>query len=103
MIVFEIVLNGEVVARAGADDLSVLSHTVTARGVLGGASGGTNNVRDGAILETSLTGLTSRGTDDPHVHKVWHNRNLHLGDEVTVRIVDDSVADEPTTLKPREA
>jgi hypothetical protein len=101
VIVFELLINGELVARAGAEDLSVLSQTVTARGVLGSASLGTSNVKDRAILEASLTGLTSRAGESPHVHYSWYqNRNLKIGDELTVRIVEGLQAD-PSTSVPR--
>ncbi len=98
MIVFELLVNGELVARAGADDLSVLSHSVSARCVLGNKSPGPGNVRDSAILEASITGLTSRLDNAPHEHQVWYGRTLSVGDELTVRIVEASSADPPNAL-----
>ena len=64
MIVFELLVNGESVARAGANDLSVLSHTLTACGVLGEESLGTTTVKSGHVLELALTGLTSRRSQE---------------------------------------
>lgn len=104
MIVFELLVNGKVVVRGGAEDLSVLSHSVTARGVLGGASLGTSNVKDRAVLEASLSGLTSRASEPSNVHQLWHqSRDLQVGDEITVRILESSVADTPKTLARSEA
>jgi hypothetical protein len=104
MVVFELLVNGKVVARGGAEDLGVLSHTVTARGVLGRASLGTSNVKDRAVLEASLTGLTSRAAQPSHVHQLWHqSRNLQVGDEITVRILESQEADTPETLVRTEA
>lgn len=101
---FELLVNGKIVARGGAEDLSVLSHTVTARGVLGSASLGTGNVKDRAFLEASLTGLTSRAAEPSNVHRLWHQtRNLQVGDEITVRILESEEADTPETLARTEA
>jgi hypothetical protein len=103
MILFELRVNGKLVARAGADALSVLSHTVTARGMLGTASAGTSNVKEGHRLEASLTGLTSRQSEPKNVHVAWYsNRALSVGDELSVRIVEGTDASEPQVLAPSE-
>ncbi len=88
MIVFELLINGELVSSAGADNLSVLSHTVTARGKLGPASQGTSDVKDTSILEVSLTGLSSSINEPRHIHLQWHHAEASVGDEITVRIVE---------------
>ncbi len=99
MIVFELLVNGESVARAGANDLSVLSHTLTACGVLGEESLGTTTVKSGHVLELALTGLTSRHSDLQNVHRQWYSsRELHVGDEVTVRILEVDAKDIPKAL-----
>jgi hypothetical protein len=103
MIVFELLLNGKLLARAGAADLSVLSQTITARGVLGEKSLGTKDVKDGYFLEASLTGLTSRSSEPANVHHVWAQSNLRAGDELTIRVVEADDADAPLVLAPREA
>jgi hypothetical protein len=90
MIIFELLVNGEIVARAGAEDLSVLSHTLTARGILGVESLGTSSLKEGCIIEAELGGLTSRPQEPSNVHKSWFtSRTLGVGDEVTVRIVNE--------------
>lgn len=88
MIVFDLLINGELVSSAGAEDLSVLSHTVTARGKLGPASQGTSDVKDTSILEVSLTGLSSSADEPRHVHLQWHHAQANVGDEITIRIVE---------------
>ena len=103
MIVFELLLNGKLLVRGGAADLSVLSQTLTARGVLGGKSLGTTNVKEGFFLEASLTGLTSRSSEPANVHHVWGQSTLHVGDELTIRVVEADHADAPLGLPPREA
>nr|CAP48028.1 putative integron gene cassette protein [uncultured bacterium] len=95
MIVIELVVNGKLVSSAGSDNLSVLSHTLTARGKLGSASQGTASLKDSCILETSLTGLTSSKDEPMHVHLHWHHAHLSVGDELTLRIVERSTADNP--------
>ncbi|HTD29837.1 MAG TPA: hypothetical protein VK660_10655 [Xanthomonadaceae bacterium] len=103
MIVFELLLNGKLLARGGAADLSVLSQTLTARGVLGEESLGTKDVKESYILEAALTGLTSRSCEPAHVHLVWGKSTLTVGDELTVRIVESGHVDMPIALPAREA
>ncbi len=104
MIVFEIRLNGELVARGGAHELSVLSHTVTAVGVLGSESRGTSNVKEGYCLETHLTGLTSRDSEPKNVHMTWYsNRTLRVGDELSLRIVEGTDTSESQVLAAGES
>ena len=98
MIAFELLINGKRVATAGAEDLSVLSQTITARGKLGAASGGTSNVRDRVVLEAALTGLTSRSSEPANVHQVWYHGAIGVGDEITIRVVERSSADVPRSL-----
>ena len=99
MIVFELLINGELVSSAGADNLSVLSHTVTARGKLGPASQGTANVQDTSVLEVSLGGLSSSADAPKHVHVQWHQARISVGDEVTIRVVERPSADVPMVVR----
>ena len=99
MIIFELLVNDELVARAGAEDLSVLSSTISARGVLGGESLGIDSVKDGYRLEASLTGLTSRSLEPKNRHVGWYSsRALKIGDELRLRIVEGTEASEPLVL-----
>ena len=104
MIVFELRVDGELVARAGSLDPGVLSHTVTARGILGEESVGTSNVKEGCRLETGLTGLTSRDAEAKNVHMAWYsNRSLRVGDELTLRIAEGTDTTVPEVLSSRES
>ncbi len=95
MIVFELLINGKLVSSAGAPSLSVLSHTVTAAGILGPESVGTKTIRESYTLQASLTGLTSKAAEQ-HAHLRWHaGGELKVGDEVTVRIAERRDADTP--------
>jgi hypothetical protein len=102
MIVFELLLNGKMLARGGAADLCVLSQTLTARGVLGDGSLGTKDIREGWVLEAALTGLTARSSEPANVHRIWCQSVLRVGDELSVRIVECDHADMPVTLPTRE-
>jgi hypothetical protein len=95
MIVFELLLNGKVVASAGMQELSVLSQTITAVGVLGAKSQGTKSVPEGFKLEAALTGLTSSKTEIDHRHCGWYQSELKVGDELTIRILERENADVP--------
>jgi hypothetical protein len=101
MIIFELLLNGKLLARGGAADLCVLSQTITARGALGEKSLGTKDVKESYFLEASLTGLTSRSSEPANVHHVWDQSTLRVGDELTVRIVEGGHADMPLVLPTR--
>ena len=103
MIVFEVLLNGALVATAGAENLSVLSHTVTAYGKLGPTSQGTSSVKDSYVLDAGVTGLTSSAEEPKHVHLQWYGARIGVGDEMTVRVVERPSADTPSVVTgPRE-
>lgn len=100
MIALEVFLNDEKVAVAGAEDLAVLSASVTAVGKLGAKARGTTSVRRGQHLSLEVGGLTGRlrGARDEHLR--WgpeRVNDLSVGDEVRVRIVRAKRADRPTT------
>jgi hypothetical protein len=100
MIAFEVVLNGNRVALAGAEDLGVLTAIVTAAGVLGKASHGTKGRERGVGLHLHLGGLTARGGKKSDEHLCWQEKdNLKVGDEVLIRVVETSDADEPLSKK----
>ena len=102
MIVFEVLVNGRRVARAGTDDMGVLSTHVTGVGKLGPRSTGTVGVRRTYHLDLHIGGLTSRARRaDEHLR--WGSRkNLKVGDEVTVRILKGATADAPSRSIPRK-
>ena len=100
MVVFELFLNGECVSTAGAEDLSVLSQTMSAVGKLGAESRGTQQIRDGFEIQLNLGGLTSRSSEPSNIHLDWYNGQIGVGDEITVRISEGDKADKSLTPEP---
>ena len=100
MVAFELFLNGERVSTAGAEDLSVLSQTLSAVGKLGAESRGTQQSRAGFEIQLNLGGLTSRSSEPSNVHLDWYNGRISVGAEITVRISEGDKADEPLTPEP---
>jgi hypothetical protein len=91
MIAFEVYLNGEKLCTAGLGDLGVLSAILSWRG--------TQPYQDGtapklASLEFTISGLTSPAGD----HVRWAEPQVHLDDEIRIRVVETSQADEPQNL-----
>ena len=68
MTAFEVTLNRETVTVAGKDDLGVLTAIVSAVGVLGRASSGTQGKASGYDLDLQVGGLTSKGKGRPDEH-----------------------------------
>jgi hypothetical protein len=100
MIVFEIELNGESLARAGTDDLSVLTAIITAVGKLGSNSQGSAEYETNYHAGVSVGGLTARLNPAEDEHLEWIKHRLDPGDVVTIRIVESPSADSPTSSKP---
>ena len=103
MIAFEVKLNEELLATAGADDLSVLTAIVTAVGKLGPNSAGAGQREDDYELELTVGGLTSRTAGASNEHLDWTKRSLKPGDVVTVKLIEADVADLPTGSQPARA
>jgi hypothetical protein len=99
MIVFEVLMNGLVVATAGAENLSVLSHTVTAFGKLGATSQGTTTLKDSYFVDAGVTGLTSAAEEPKHTHLQWFGARIAVGDEMTIRVVERAAADTPSVVR----
>lgn len=98
MIVFEVYLNGKRVARAGADDLGVLTVIVNGVGKLGSASKGTRACQQNSDLFLSVGGLTSRKPGKVNQHLGWiSDRSLKIGDEIPVKVKNSTSADKPCT------
>ena len=103
-IIFEVSKNGEVLTRAGAEDLGVLGVTVDALGPLGKDSvNRCNNQCDSPLLLMSTGGLTSRKDPQTDEHLMWILQNrLKVGDVIQVRIRDDVQADPVTKRIPKK-
>ena len=102
MIVLKVFLNGKRFARAGTDDMGVLSTHVTGVGKLGPRSKGTEGAPRTYDLDLHVGGLTARvGKADDHLR--WGPRKtLKVGDEVKVRIVEGTSADRPSLQYPEK-
>src|SRR4051794_531028 len=99
MIVFEIELNGQSIARVGTDDLSVLTAIVTAVGKLGPQSQGSTDHESDYHADLSVGGLTGRADASQDEHLDWLKQRLNPGDVVTIKIVESSSADAPSSSK----
>jgi hypothetical protein len=92
MIAFEVRVNGRQVCLAGADDLGVLSATLTVGGQLGSRTVRANHSPDSKEISAPFLhvgGLTSRGDGQEEVHLRWAaDAAVAVGDCVEIRLVD---------------
>ena len=96
MVVLEVRVNGQLISTAGRGDLCVLNAIIDAVGELGPESGGTKTEKDGFRVGLHVGGLAARTDEDPGTHLRWiPHRALEVGDEISVRIVMSTTADEP--------
>ena len=101
MLILELTINGKVVARAGREDLAVLTSCVTAVGVLGRRSAGPLKSTGETDIHVHLGGLTAKKDRTKDVHLNWiRHTPLEVGDEVKVRVLEALKADRPVR-KPR--
>ena len=98
MFVFEVLLNGKLVATAGAENLGVLTQSLCAYGKLGPASLGTRTVKDTCFVDARVGGLTSAAEASEQVHLEWFCERVGVGDEMTVRVVERPDADAPSVV-----
>ena len=99
MLALEVVLNGDRIAVAGADDLNVLNGMVTAVGKLGRKASGTKAQPKGYDIRLSVGGLTGRQGGIPNEHVRWEEmKKLKVGDEVLIRVLRARVTDPPKNL-----
>jgi hypothetical protein len=88
---FEVYLNGERLCLAGANDESVLSTIIDYVGKVG-------NPDNEERLHLSVGGLLI--PQEEHVR--WQERDLAVGDEIRVRILDSDTVDMPSRRIPRD-
>jgi hypothetical protein len=94
MLILELSINGKKMARAGRDDMAVLSSCVTAVGVLGRKSKGPTRGGEETDIHVHLGGLTAKKDSSKDVHLNWiPHTQLKVGDEVQIRIVKAAKAD----------
>ena len=99
MICFEITINGNYVCTAGIGELGVLHTIVTwvKTSKVAPASGETVS-RDN--LDIHVGGLAHPDADTSQ-HVDWLNQAISVGDEITIRVIESPIYDEPTRDKPR--
>ncbi len=100
MIAIDVYLNGKFLARAGAEDLSVLNGTVCAIGKLGPHSHGAKDSEDTYYLELRVGGMTGRQSVEEDEHLDWVTMDLDVGNEISFRLVEANTADVPKTTSP---
>lgn len=93
MLAFRVQLNDQQSVLGGAQDLGVLTVTISAVGLLGPKS--VRSRDDGVIdMDLRLGGLTSRGRGVQDEHLVWlEAHELKVGDRVIVEIVETESPD----------
>jgi hypothetical protein len=96
MIAFEVSLNGKVVSTAGVKDFGVLT------AILSWVRRRSDKARDGKTIEEELTfevgGLDSHNPDLSE-HLKWLSKALHVGDVVSIHIVDRDAVNLPKSRK----
>ncbi len=94
MIALEVRKNGRRVCIAGADDLAVLTTSVTAVGKLGKKTIPLRPDETTGEVHYSVGGLTSRPDPSKDVHMRWQSvASLKVGDVIEVRILETQKVD----------
>ncbi len=87
MIAFEIEINGKKYCLAGIEDWDLLSTTMMAR-----RSQNENEIDE---FELNVRCLAQQKVENQYEHVRWGRQELSIGDEIIIRIVEVSAADEP--------
>ena len=94
MIAFEVKLNGKRVCVAGAEDLGVLTTSVSASGILGKKTVPYRPDETGGDVFYSVGGLTRRADPEKDVHVRWRSIvPLELGDTIQVTVLETTKVD----------
>jgi hypothetical protein len=105
MIALEVTLNGKRICVAGAEDLAVLTTSVSAVGKLGKKTVAARPDETGGEIHYSVGGLTARPDPERDVHLRWKSvAPLRVGDVIQVRVLEADKADRPRSrqkAKPR--
>ncbi len=100
MIVLEVKLNGELIAKAGKSDLCVLNTIVDGVGVLGADSAGTKSEKEGYKTSLSVGGLGVTAEDEPGTHYSWVGKQIiNVGDEVSIKFLESENAHDPKIVR----
>lgn len=100
MLAFRVQLNDQTPVIGGANDLGVLTTTITAVGRLGPASR-PHREDEGVEVRLRLGGLTSRGPETQDEHLVWFEAlDLKPGDRVALEVIE---TENPDPVQSEEA
>jgi len=89
VIAFKVSLNGRQVCKAGVRDFGVVSAIVT------WVRRRPEKSRDGKTIEEELTAKIGGLDSDAKEHLKWLARRLHVGDRITVEVVESERVDKP--------
>lgn len=89
MIAFKVSLNGKEVCTAGVREFGVVSANIT------WVRRKPEQSRDGNSIEEELTADVGGLDSSANEHLKWLGRRLHLGDRITVEIVESESVDKP--------
>lgn len=93
MLAFRIQLNGQPAVTGGAEDLGVLTTTITAVGQLGPKAQRRRSDEE-IEVHVRLGGLTSRGPGIEDEHLVWFEEHaVKPGDKIVVEIIETETPD----------
>jgi hypothetical protein len=100
MIAFEVRLNGKRICIAGAEDLTVLSTSISASGKLGPKTVPARPDDTNREIFYSVGGLTARPDPEKDVHVRWKSiAPLKVGDVIEVKVLDVKKADRAKSRK----
>lgn len=100
MLAMEVKKNGRKVCVAGADDLGVLTASLSAGGPLGPRTWDFTGKASKPDMHLRVGGLTSRsGAPDDHVNWIGH-MEIQIGEAVTLRFIETDKADSPAESHP---
>ena len=91
MIAFEIFINGEKRCTAGIGSAGVLSSVLSWRGLQPYADGRSPD-SESLVLDVGGMGGASRQ------HARWIEENIHVGDEIRIRVIECDKPDKPTKV-----
>jgi hypothetical protein len=89
VIAFKVSLNGKHVCTAGVRDFGVVSAIVT------WVRRKPEKSRDGKCIEEELTADIGGLDSDVNEHLKWFARRLHVGERITVEVVESDRVDRP--------
>ncbi len=102
MVVIDLSLNGKPLASAGDENISVISADISACGILGKKSLGTELIKEGYQITLSLGGSSFNIIWDNMIRFDWARElELCVGDQIDIRFREGDIADQPINPLPQ--